>query len=386
MEVAAPTLTSSFCNSSSTNFPIINLINTLQISTHPPHSSSSSSSSSTSVSRIKPLRFGPKLRLSNLVTSCTSLPILPDGVDDRGSGNPVAVLLEVDGVLIDAYRTGNRHAFNGAFRKLGLDCANWTQPIYLDLLRKGAGDEEKMLALYFNRIGWPTSLPTNEKDSFVKSVLQGKKKALAEFMSSENASLRPGVEKFIDDACDEGICVVILTTLSKFGEETSRAIVEKLGHERMSKLKVLGKEETQKSMYAKLVLGLAKSSGPDEELANEASRAVATERKKIAEEVAAMLKLRVDINTGTPESIRETVIALRAAAENAGSSVCNCVLVAGSQSAIAAAEITGMPCVVLRNSMNSRAEFPSSVSVMDGFGDVDLTVPKLRLTLLRSSQ
>ncbi|KAK9696982.1 hypothetical protein RND81_08G007900 [Saponaria officinalis] len=375
------TLTSTLHNSPFIKFPGKN---SLQISTHTTHFSSLSSNSPTN--SFKSLNFGhKKSRFSNWVISCTSLPILPKDDDDTSS-NPLAVLLEIDGVLIDAYRTGNRHAFNGAFRKLGLDCANWTQPIYLDLLRKGAGDEERMLALYFNRIGWPTSLPTNEKDSFVKSVLQEKKKALAEYMSSENASLRPGVEKFIDDACDEGIRIIILTTLSKFGEETSRAIVEKLGQERVSKLKMLGKDDIEKSMYAQLVLGFAKSSGPDEELANEASKAVASERKKIAEEVASMLKLRVDINTGTPESIRDTVIALRAGAENAGASVRNCVLVAGSQSAIAAAEITGMPCVVLRSSMTSRAEFPSSVSVMDGFGDVDLTVPKLRLTLSKSSQ
>ncbi|KAK9937086.1 hypothetical protein M0R45_013903 [Rubus argutus] len=36
----------------------------------------------------------------------------------------LAVLLEVDGVLMDAYRLGNRQTFNVAFKKLGLDCAN----------------------------------------------------------------------------------------------------------------------------------------------------------------------------------------------------------------------------------------------------------------------
>lgn len=75
----------------------------------------------------------------------------------------VAVFLEVDGVLIDAYLSGNRQAFNVAFQKLGLDCAKWTEPVYSDLFRKGDGNEERMLAIYFDRIGWPTSLPTNEK-------------------------------------------------------------------------------------------------------------------------------------------------------------------------------------------------------------------------------
>ncbi|XP_074276691.1 CBBY-like protein [Silene latifolia] len=378
------TLTSSPRHSSLINFSI-NGRNTQRhhFFRYPTHFSKTTTNC---VSHLETLCFGPKIRrrFCNWLTCCSNS--LTPLNDDNSSSNLAAVLLEVDGVLIDAYRTGNRHGFNVAFRKLGLDCANWTQPIYLDLFRKCAADEEKMLASYFNRIGWPTSLPTSEKNTFVKSVLQEKKKALAEFVSSANASLRPGVEKFIDDACDEGISVVILTTLSKFGEETARAIVEKLGHERMSKLKVIGKEDVEKSFYGKLVLGLQKSSGPEEELANEASKAVATERQKIAKEVASLLKLRVDINTGTPESIRETVVALRTGAENAEASVSNCVLVAGSQSAIAAAEITGMPCVVLRSSMTSRAEFPATVSVMDGFGDVDLTISKLQLTLSRLSQ
>jgi len=40
--------------------------------------------------------------------------------------------------------------------------------------RKARGDEERMLVLFFDRIGWPTSLPTSEKGSFMKSVLREK--------------------------------------------------------------------------------------------------------------------------------------------------------------------------------------------------------------------
>lgn len=41
--------------------------------------------------------------------------------------------------------------------------------------------------------------------------------------------------------------------------------------------------------------------------------------------------------------------ALHAGAEYAGLPLCNCVLVAGSQSGVAGAERAGMPCVVLRS-------------------------------------
>ncbi|CAO2823219.1 unnamed protein product [Amaranthus hypochondriacus] len=348
-----------------------------------PHYSHAHTCFSTSHIKLQSLIFRPILRRRrspHCIICCSNHRNTPnDSSSDR-----IAVLLEVDGVLIDAYRSGNRQAFNVAFQKLGLDCAKWTEPIYADLSRKGAGNEETMLSLYFNRIGWPTSLPTSEKDTFMKSVLEEKKKALAEFLRTKSTTLRPGVEKFIDDACEEGICVVILTALSKYGEETARAIVEKLEPQRMSKVKVIGKTEIKDSSYAQLVHGVEKYSGQDEKLANEASKAVAGEKKRIAEEVASMLKLRVDINTGTPKSLQETVTALRVGAETAEAPIENCVLVAGSKPVIAAAEITGMPCIVLRNSLTSRAEFPSAVAVMDAFGDVDLTVSKLRSKLSSS--
>ncbi|PSS02530.1 Haloacid dehalogenase-like hydrolase domain-containing protein [Actinidia chinensis var. chinensis] len=130
------------------------------------------------------------LQYKRLAASC-----LPSTSQQQNSSPELAVLLEVEGVLMDVYRLGNRQAFNVAFRKLGLDCANWTEPIYLDLVRKSAGDEEMMLILYFNRIGWPTSLPTSEKGTFMQSVLQEKKKALDDLVMSKSLPLRPGVEE-----------------------------------------------------------------------------------------------------------------------------------------------------------------------------------------------
>ncbi|XP_011040346.1 PREDICTED: haloacid dehalogenase-like hydrolase domain-containing protein At3g48420 isoform X1 [Populus euphratica] len=288
-----------------------------------------------------------------------------------------AVLLEVDGVLIDAYRLGNRRAFNVAFQKLGLDCANWTQPIYQDLVRKSDGDEERMLVLFFNRIGWPTSLPTSEKGAFIKGVLREKKNALDEFVASKSSLLRPGVEDFIDDASNKGIPVVILTAYGKSVEKIARSIIDKLGHERISKLKIVGNEEVEKSLYGQLVHHKGILSGTNEELAKEAVKAVSAQKQKIAEEVASMLKLSVSLDSSSSESLQKTVAALRAGAEYAGVSVNNCVLIAGSQSGVAGAEQIGMPCVVLRSSSTSRTQFPSAKATVDGFGGPDLTISKL---------
>ncbi|KAM1008027.1 hypothetical protein TB2_004387 [Malus domestica] len=300
------------------------------------------------------------------------------GAQDQNPSQELAVLLEVDGVLMDAYLLGNRQSFNAAFKKLGHHCTNWTEPVYLDLLRENAGDEEKMVNLYFNRIGWPSSLPTTEKESFVKNVLQNKKIAMDEFLMSESLTLRPGVEEFIDDAYKEGVPVVVLTTYSKSGNQIARSIVEKLGEERVSKLKIVGDKEVLQSLLNQPVNDMGLSSGMDEQLSKEAIKAVSAEKQRFTKEVALFLKLIFDIDTRPPESLEKIIAALRAGAEVAGLPVCDCVLIAGSQSGVAGAERVGMPCVVLRSSLTARAEFPSANAIMDGFGGADLTIYKLR--------
>ncbi|XP_077244483.1 haloacid dehalogenase-like hydrolase (HAD) superfamily protein isoform X2 [Tasmannia lanceolata] len=297
---------------------------------------------------------------------------------DSNSSQELGVLLEVEGVLVDVFRLGNRQAFNVAFQKLGLDCANWTDPIYLDLARKAGGDEEKMLILFFNRIGWPTSLPTSEKENFMKSVLREKRNALDEFVMTQSLPLRPGVENFIDDALNDDVPLIILTAYSKYGDKIARSVIENLGHERISKIKIVGKAEMEGSFYGQLVLGEGVSSGLDEQLVKEANKAASVEKQRIAKEVASMLKLSVEIDTSPTESLEKIVATLRAGAEYAGMPVESCVLIAGSQSGLVGAERIGMPCVVLRSSFTSRAEFPSANAVMDGFGGADLTISKLR--------
>ncbi|XP_068324553.1 CBBY-like protein [Pyrus communis] len=299
------------------------------------------------------------------------------GAKDQNPSQELAVLLEVDGVLMDAYQLGNCESFNAAFKKVGLGYEYWTEPLYLGLLRTSAGDEEKMLNLYFNAIGWPSSLQPSQVDLFVKNVLQKKKIAMDEFLMSESLTLRPGVEEFIDGAYKEGIPVVVLTTYSKSENHIARSIVEKLGEERVSKLKIVDDDEVLQSLYNQLVNDTGFSSRMDEQQAKEAIKAVSADKQRIAKEVALMLKLTLDINTCRSESLEKIILALRAGAEVAGLPVCDCVLISGSQYGVAGAERVGMPCVVLRSSLTARAEFPWANGIMDGFGGADLTIPKL---------
>uniref|UniRef100_K3Z7L2 Haloacid dehalogenase-like hydrolase domain-containing protein n=1 Tax=Setaria italica TaxID=4555 RepID=K3Z7L2_SETIT len=298
----------------------------------------------------------PPLRAAVAPSSGRRLPAPPLRCSSSSSETSVppsiGLLVEVEGVLADVYRFGNRQAFNVA-----------------------RGDEERMLALFFDRIGWPTSLPTSEKGSFMKSVLREKLKALEEFSASGSLPLRPGVETFIDDALSQGIPVAILAAYGRNGENISRSIVKKLGPERTSKIKIVGKDEVEGSFYGQLVLGKGVTSSLDEQLIREAQKAASAEKQRIAEEVASILKLSVDITVS--ESSEKVIAALRAGSEYVGCDVRNCILVAGSQPGVLAAERIGMPCVVVRSSFTARAEFPSAKAVMDGFGGTDLTVSKL---------
>ena len=53
----------------------------------------------------------------------------------------------------------------------------------------------------------------------------------------------------------------------------SRSIIEKLGNDRISKIKIVGKEEVEESFYGQLVLGKGVFSSLEEQLAREARKA-----------------------------------------------------------------------------------------------------------------
>ncbi|CAI0461449.1 unnamed protein product [Linum tenue] len=69
------------------------------------------------------------------------------------------------------------------------------------------------------------------------------------------------------------------------------------------------------SLYGQLVLGKGVSSGLDEQLARQVQKAASAEKQRVAEEVASMLKLKVELGSSSSESIDKVVAALRAAAE-----------------------------------------------------------------------
>ncbi|CAH9141227.1 unnamed protein product [Cuscuta epithymum] len=318
--------------------------------------------------RFRGVRFNGSVNCSSSLSSNTP----------KIHSQQLALLFEIEGVLMDIYRFGNQQAFNAAFQKLGLDCASWTQPVYLDLVKKSYGDEERMLVLYFNKIGWPTSLPTNEKQSFLKRALSEKKNALDDLIISKTLPLRPGVEIFIDDALEEGIPVVMMMGSGEIKEKVARSIIEKLGSQRVSKIKIIEDEVVKRSLYGQFAPSEGVSSDLGKQSVIGANKAVSAEDLRITNEVSSMLKSSIDINTASSECFENIVAALRAGAEHVDTPIDKCILVAGSQSWVSAAVQIGMLCVAVRSSLTANAEFHGANVALDGFDGEDLTISRLR--------
>ncbi|XP_002988169.2 CBBY-like protein [Selaginella moellendorffii] len=317
-----------------------------------------------SIFQAKPRRFSPVLVSSR-----------------SGGGNAasdMAVFLEIDGVVADLHRHGHRQSFNVAFQRLGLDCANWTEPVYLDLLRQAGSDETQMLTTFFDRIGWPMSLPTNEKDTFVRKLMESKQHELETLAASDAIPIRPDLTSFVDEAMGELVPVVFISSYSKSGERVARLLLDKLGMERLDYIKIVGSHEVESSAYGQVVLGLGVSSSPDELLATEVAKAVSSEKQRLASEVASTLKLKVDLDTTSSVLLKTTIAALRAAAETAGVPIDRGILLAGAYLGTEAASRISLPCVVVRSSLTARAEFPLARATLEGFGAGAITLSRLR--------
>ncbi|KAK3172216.1 hypothetical protein Dsin_032953 [Dipteronia sinensis] len=135
---------------------------------------------------------------------------------------------------------------------------------------------------------------------------------------------------FIDDACNEEIPVIVLTSYSKSGDKIARSWLKSLAMKELQKLKLFGNEEVEQSLYGQLVLG---------------------------KKCLLLPCMREQNMLENPSAIASLLLE--------------------SQSGVAGAHQVGMPYIVLRSSLTSRAEFPEANAVMDGFGGADLTISKL---------
>jgi hypothetical protein len=83
---------------------------------------------------------------------------------------------------------------SSAFKNQGVDCSNWTAPVYNDLMSQGDGTGEGLVRAYFSRVGWPTFLPTKE-DIFTRKVHELKQEQLKKLIQKRKVPPREAVDK-----------------------------------------------------------------------------------------------------------------------------------------------------------------------------------------------
>lgn len=123
-------------------------------------------------------------------------------------GQLEALIFDVDGTLANTEKDGHRVAFNRAFAEVGLSW-DWSVDLYGELLAVTGGKER--IRFYIDK--WQPEVPEVEDlDSFIKDLHARKTKHYCELLGHEKLPLRPGVERLIQEAREQGIRLAIATT------------------------------------------------------------------------------------------------------------------------------------------------------------------------------
>jgi HAD superfamily hydrolase (TIGR01509 family) len=124
---------------------------------------------------------------------------------------PVAMIFDVDGTLADTERDGHRPAFNQAFAEAGLDW-HWSVEEYGRLLRITGGKERMRAYMQVNPI---INKEISEIDTFIASLHDAKNRYYAAMVRAGGIPLRPGVERLLAEARQNGIRLTIATTTTR---------------------------------------------------------------------------------------------------------------------------------------------------------------------------
>lgn len=124
--------------------------------------------------------------------------------------NLKALIFDVDGTLANTERDGHRVAFNKAFVNKGLDW-DWSVELYGKLLAVTGGKER--IRYYLQHHNTAFKLPANG-DEFITELHLAKNKIYAEMLKIGAIPLRPGVERLLREARQEGVRLAIATTTS----------------------------------------------------------------------------------------------------------------------------------------------------------------------------
>jgi HAD superfamily hydrolase (TIGR01509 family) len=144
-----------------------------------------------------------------------------------------ALIFDVDGTLADTERDGHRVAFNLAFADAGLDW-NWTVDIYEDLLTVTGGKERMQFFLDKYK---PTFDEPEDLTLYIADMHKAKTAHYTELLSKGAIPLRPGVERLLNEAREQGLRLAISTTTTPANVEA--LLTHTLGKESMDWFEVI---------------------------------------------------------------------------------------------------------------------------------------------------
>ncbi len=119
-----------------------------------------------------------------------------------------ALIFDVDGTLADTERDGHRVGFNRAFSDAGLNW-NWSEALYGELLAVAGGKER---IRHYIETYKPPFTPPQDLTEFIASLHRSKTQHYTQLLAQGEIPLRPGVERILHAARDQGLRLAISTT------------------------------------------------------------------------------------------------------------------------------------------------------------------------------
>jgi len=122
----------------------------------------------------------------------------------RGDGLQ-AIVLDVDGTLVDSERDGHRVAFNRAFEEAGLP-ARWDVERYGELLEVTGG--QRRIDAHYEQQG----VPAEERENLARRLHVRKTEIFTEMARRGEIAPRAGVNELLDALQDAGVRLAVATT------------------------------------------------------------------------------------------------------------------------------------------------------------------------------